>query len=349
MYLVINDDNQASKTIFGCPKRGCLCALKSDAVCLKVAEVAWNVPTLEGAYLVFGANGNEHEKKRKISLFIKRETDLLKLEATKTLLKDQLIECVGDAYIRTVREGDELMYNGRSVFEILDHLNKIYGVGDKHTIAANMKNFLEKPDPDDELDVYFLKQEECQKVVKDSKTPIREADMVLQLVEHMGAMGVYTKATVKSNREKDEDQTWRKVKAWFRKVVTDPSEIEKYSGVSRNLLTNAAVANQAAAQEARDEVAKGMDHSFGQLAQAAVAKAETIDANVNTTADLTKALAEMMAACKVLTTTNSTLVTALVKCGGKEKNTIRISPGWRNDRPRTQLRGRCMPHKEKEK
>ena len=60
-----------------------------------------------------------------------------------------------------------------------------------------------------------------------------------------------------------------------------------------------------------------MEHSFGQLAQAAVAKAETIDANVATIADLTKALAEMTAACKVLTTTNSTLVTALAKYGGK--------------------------------
>ena len=60
-----------------------------------------------------------------------------------------------------------------------------------------------------------------------------------------------------------------------------------------------------------------MEHSFGQLAQAAVAKAETIDTNAATIADLTKALAEMTAACKVLTTTNSMLVTALAKCGGK--------------------------------
>ena len=57
--------------------------------------------------------------------------------------------------------------------------------------------------------------------------------------------------------------------------------------------------------EARDEVAKGMEHSFGQLAQAAVAKAKTIDAHAGTILDLTKALAEMTAACKVLATTNS--------------------------------------------
>ena len=93
--------------------------------------------------------------------------------------------------------------------------------------------------------------------------------------------------------------------------------MERYSGVTGDLLANQAVVQENAAQEARDEVAKGMEHSFGQLAQAAVAKSETLDANAATIADLTKALAEMTAACKVLTTTNSTLVTALAKCGGK--------------------------------
>ena len=34
-----------SKTIFGCPKRGCLGALKSDTVYLKIAGVRWDVPT----------------------------------------------------------------------------------------------------------------------------------------------------------------------------------------------------------------------------------------------------------------------------------------------------------------
>ena len=148
-----------SKTIFGCPKRGCLDALKSCEVFLKIAGVEWIVPESEGAYPVFDDNDDEHEKKKKISQFIKRETDLLKLEATEVLLKDQLLECVDDAYIRTLREGDELMYDGRSVFELLDHLNTTYGVGDKHTVAANMKKFLEKPDPKEELDVYYSKQE----------------------------------------------------------------------------------------------------------------------------------------------------------------------------------------------
>ena len=226
---------RTSKTIFGCKKRGSLGVLKSAEVYLKIAGVAWEVPETEGAYPVFDADDDEHEKKKKISLFIQRETDLLKLEVTETLIKDQLIATVEDAYIRTLHEGDKLMYDGRILFEIVNHLNKTCGVGDKHRLAANTKWFLEKPDPDEEFDVYYSKQEECQRMAKDSKTPIREADIVLQLVEHMGATGIYTKATVKFNREKDEDQTWEKAKEWLRYVANDHSEIEKYSGVSGDL------------------------------------------------------------------------------------------------------------------
>ena len=133
----------------------------------------------------------------------------------------------------------------------------------------------------------------------------------------MGATGIYTKSTVKFNREKEEDQTWDKAKEWYRYVADDHSEIEKYSGVSGYLLANATVMKETAAQEARDEITMGMEHSFGQLAQAAVAKADTIDANAATMSALTTSLAEMTVACKVLTTTNGTLVTALAKCGGK--------------------------------
>ena len=68
-----------------------------------------------------------------------------------------MLEAVEDAYIRTLRDGDKLMYDGRSLFKIVDHLNKTYGVGNKHTLAENMDTFLKKPDPDDELDVYYSK------------------------------------------------------------------------------------------------------------------------------------------------------------------------------------------------
>ena len=70
----------------------------------------------------------------------------------------------------------------------------------------------------------------------------------------------------------------------------------------------------------------GMEHSLGQLAQAAVAKAETIDPNATTISALTKALAKMTAACKILAATKNTLATALAKCGGKTTTKTATNP-----------------------
>ena len=104
------------------------------------------------------------------------------------------------------------MHDDRTLFEITDHLIKTRGVGDKHTLAENMDRFLEKPDMDDELDIYYSKQEECLMIAKDSTAPICEADMVIQLVKHMGETGIFTKATVKFNKLPTVEQTWIKVK-----------------------------------------------------------------------------------------------------------------------------------------
>ena len=57
-------------------------------------------------------------------------------------------------------------------------------------------------------------------------------------------------------------------------------------------------------EEACDEIARQMRESFGALAQAAVAKSETLDVNATIIASLTKAIA-------VLTETNWSLVAAL--------------------------------------
>ena len=93
--------------------------------------------------------------------------------------------------------------------------------------------------------------------------------------------------------------------------------MEKFSGIDKELLANAVVHNnEKAAQEARDDIANSMSESFGMLAQAAVAKSETLDSNATTIAALTKSLVDMTATNKILTATNSTLVAALAKSGG---------------------------------
>ena len=77
--------------------------------------------------------------------------------------------------------------------------------------------------------------------------------MVIQLVEHLGATGTRMNATVKFNQLPEIDQTWKKAKSWFRKAVKTIDEMEKYSGINGDLLANAAVIKERAAQEVRAE------------------------------------------------------------------------------------------------
>ena len=51
--------------------------------------------------------------------------------------------------------------------------------------------------------------------------------MVIQLVKHMGAAGVYTKSTVQFNKLLDEEQTWEKAKGWYCASADKHSEMKK--------------------------------------------------------------------------------------------------------------------------
>ena len=81
-----------SKTSFGCKKRGYLGVMKDAGIYKLYSGFNWVVSATEGAYPTFDANNDEHDKKVKISKFITRETNILVVEATHTLLKDQLLE-----------------------------------------------------------------------------------------------------------------------------------------------------------------------------------------------------------------------------------------------------------------
>ena len=104
-------------------------------------------------------------------------------------------------------------------------------------------------------------------------------------------------------------------------------EMQKYSGEDQELLDNAAVeAKRDALHSARDKIANGMSESFDFLAQAAVAKSDTIDAHASTIVVLTKSLAEATAMIRTLTESNARLVAELAKCSGTR---ARKPPGLR--------------------
>ena len=100
----------------------------------------------------------EQEKKKRISDFIRTETDIKIVEATQYLLKALFIGCIDECYIKEMHQGFS-EYNDCTLLELLYHVNNKYAKMDDHIVEANIETFDEAPDMDRPIDGYFAKQE----------------------------------------------------------------------------------------------------------------------------------------------------------------------------------------------
>ena len=62
-----------------------------------------------------------------------------------------------EPYYRTLLQGDKLGYNVRTLFKILNHLNKMYTSHDKHINKANKIAFADNLGMDSHLNLYFAR------------------------------------------------------------------------------------------------------------------------------------------------------------------------------------------------
>ena len=109
------------------------------------------------------------------------------------------IEAIDEDYVVELKEGLR-EYDGRTLLELLDHVNKYAKMDDEvHRIIIH--DFQKPPNMDLPIDKYFAKQEECRMLVADTKNPITDAAMVLQLTQHMGKVAPLTKKTVKFKKK----------------------------------------------------------------------------------------------------------------------------------------------------
>ena len=69
-----------------------------------------------------------------------------------------------------------LQYEGVTTSELLEHMFSNYAKIDDTLIIINKREFEAPPDLSRPIDVYFCKQEECQRLAADGKIPISEAD-----------------------------------------------------------------------------------------------------------------------------------------------------------------------------
>jgi len=291
------------KVSFGGGKKGSLGLVFSAAKYLAEAGQDWIVPASEGPFPLFTPNMTDLQKKARIADYLVKEYDLKVVTSGGHLLKNQFLDAVPEEYILELKQGLS-EYNDVSLLDLLKHLRDEYAPMTEVIYMGLLANFREAPNLEEPIDVYFAKQQECQLLTADSMDPISDNAMVMQLTTHMGQCGLINTAVTKFKRQPDPaDKTWAKAKAWYRRALRDlKAETALEGGDTVTYQANGArVSATDAREEARDEIAGQMRESFGALAQAAVAKSETLDSNATTIAALTKAVA-------VLTETNRSLV-----------------------------------------
>ena len=304
----------AIKVPFGGGKRGCLGTVYSDAKFLADAGTTWVVPDTEGAYPTFEANATESEKKKSIANFIEREKGIRTVEVVEELLKGQFLEAIDEDYVVELKEGVR-EYDGRKLRDLLKHLRK-YAKMDDDVHLAIMDRFREAPNMELPVDKYFAKQEECRRLVADTENPLTEAALVMQINQHLGKIPGLSKRVIKFKKKPVDQRKWDDAKDYYREAIEDLEDENKALGEEPEMQANAVVQAQ---QAEKDEIAGKMSESFDALANAAVAKATTIDSHANSIAQLTKAVAE-------LTATNKNLVEQLTAALAKRPHTYTAPP-----------------------
>ena len=287
-----------AKVSFGGGKKGCLGTVYSNVKFrVESGGTNWVVPASQGAYPTFPVNATNETKKKLIAKFLTSEYDIRVVETVEDLLKNQFVESIEEDFIFELKQGLS-EYSGVSLLKLLEHVRKEYAPMDDIVTQKLMKRFREPPDMDAPIDKYYRKQEECLLLSQDSVDPITDNGMVLQLTTHMGESGIVNKSFTKfRNQTLPANKTWAKGKVWFRKALRELKNEAKLAGQDVSYQANNATFKNAH-NDARDEIAGQMRDSFSSLAQAAVAKAATIDAHAATIASLTKIIADLTATNK---------------------------------------------------
>ena len=181
-------------------------------------------------------------KKKTISKFIQDETDILIAEVAEELLKGQFMEAIEECYIKEHCQGYS-KYDNRSLFELIEHIKTKYATLHDHVLEDIMVVFAEPPDLSVPINVYYAKQEECQRQAEASGDPVKDGDMVRMLKKHMGDSRTLTKKKNKFDKKDKADRTWANGKEFYRGALEDLKKEATCAG-AREFLSNSTVTSK---------------------------------------------------------------------------------------------------------
>ena len=294
----------------------------------KPNTIKWKVPKSKGLLPVFPAGISDEQKRDLAVEHVQTEEYILRAEKMETLLRNQVIKCVSNDYLEEIR--DEITdYDEYSVQELWEHLFNRYGELGITEKKETMDIFHSAPNWDQHIDVYYARQQECQRVMKQTKTKISEASMVEQLVTHVAESAIVNKSRQKWQRHIEnhpQDDNWIYAKQWHRREIKDVKDAQKDAGMESGTAFQALKSTQEierdAAEQIRTDVSLKMGDSLTTIAAAATAKQEMMEQSSHTIAALTATNAELTSKIAKLLDKNAQLEAENKMWRQKAKQTV---------------------------
>ena len=204
----------------------------------------------------------------------------------------------------------------------MEHIYTKYVKIDDKLILKNRKDLKEAPDFLLPLNVYFNKQEYCQKLAANGKVSINEEDMVLQLQTHVGSTDMINTKYATWKKKSLTYRGWKYRKNKFCAALKDVYEITKLTTNGSGLTANSAIKKEKIKDKTRVVIVEKFGESFDTLALAETVKSDTINALVELTSNLTKDNINLNKANDNLAATNNELTTQIesMKCLRNQPN-----------------------------
>ena len=301
----------SSKSPFGGGNHGHIGAcMDPTAFTIETDGATWNVPTTAGMFPTFPTRATDNDKKRIVSKFVRDKSGIKIAEATINLLRNLLLDAVDEEYYMELYD-NMYRYDRVKPADFLAHILKYYAMIDDDVLEVNKREFEEPPDMSAPIDICFRKQERCRQLAADGGVQISAADMVLQLQIHMGKFGVVNGAYTKWKCKPAADQKLAPGKVFFRQAIKEAGNIAKLSGDPEFSANAIGQLHQNTQDTVHEEMVNQMGEAFDNLAMAATAKQDMMDAMVKSIADLTDTNVR-------LTKANETLTQQLKKALGQK-------------------------------
>ena len=229
--------NAASITsALGGVKHGNVGILMTATLYATLSNVEYKVPPNPGPSPEYPARVTTAEK---YALNTQHAKELAEFEThteVSDAIKQKIIEAVEDPYLHALEDSITGLM-GVSPKQIIQHLLKRYGRITPAEIKRNFMAINDAIDPDQHIDIYFKKIEDCIQYADAGKATFSPEQIVLIVYNSLHASGVFDDACKEWRKKSKNDQNWSNLKDFFAKEYQDIQETQRVTSSTHGYST----------------------------------------------------------------------------------------------------------------